>query len=115
MTAINLKAFQTPAPKASAPASTDAARPDWQSLDISTLSPDLAESYHAYRIALDRANTLRKSFESAMCTKLDLPTHLTLAFGYKFGKLSVAIVPASPKLSSARPALSLAALAARIP
>jgi hypothetical protein len=110
---VNLAAFKSPAKSPSPPKS---ASPDidldWQRVDLETLSPDLLDAYTTYRAALAKANTARKLFEDAMCSKLDLPSHLTLAFGYKFGNLSVAIAPAKRK-SSARPALSLGDLIAR--
>jgi hypothetical protein len=104
---LNLAAFQSakPAPKAE-PAT------EWQSLDINTLSPDLQSAYFTYRKALDLANQHRKAFEAAMSDKVELPSHLMLAFGYKFGKLSIAIVKAE-RPTSAKPALSLADLIAR--
>lgn len=111
MTALNLSAFQRPAK----PAPTDTApeKADWQSLDVSTLSPDLQSAYLSYRKAQDIANKSRVAFEDAMNDKLELPSHLTLAFGYKFGKLSVAIVKRE-KPRSTRPALSLSDLIARV-
>lgn len=108
MTTINLAAFQKP--KA---VTADAPRADWQSLDVATLSPDLQSEYFAYRKAIDSANAARKRFEAAMADKLDLPAHLALAFGYKFGKLSVALVPAERPKSTARAALSLEQLIAK--
>ena len=109
MTAINLAAFQRPAKPT---AEREAPKPDWQNLDVETLSPDLQRAYFTYRKALDAANTSRKAFESAMAAKLELPSHLSLAFGYKFGKLSIAIVPAErPKAT--RSAMSLADLIAK--
>ena len=106
-TPINMSAFTKPAPVKTPEA-------DWQSLDVDTLSPDLQQLYLAYRKAADHANTQRKAFETAMQSKLELPSHLTLACGYRFGKLSVAIVPKSRPKSS-HSALSLADLMRRVP
>jgi len=103
--ALNVTAFQKPAP-------ANETKADWQSLDITTLSADLQSAYHDYRTAQDIANKRRKTFEDAMSAKLELPAHLALAFGYKFGRLSVAIVPAS-RPSSAKPAMSLTDLVKR--
>lgn len=108
-TPLNITAFQKPASATPNPSAVD-----WQSLDVETLSSDLQSLYFAYRKAQDHANTQRKAFELAMNTKLELPAHLTLAFGYKFAKLSVAIVPAK-RPSTGRAALSLSALMARVP
>ena len=91
MATLNVAAFQRPAPPKSEP-SPD--KPDWASLEVNTLSPDLQEAYYAYRKAQDAANKLRLAFESRMTDKVELPDHLRLAFAYKFGKVSVAIVKA---------------------
>jgi hypothetical protein len=110
-TALNLNAFRAPAkPSPVAPISPKA---DWQTLDVATLSPDLQGAYFEYKRHQDTANKARKAFEALMSAKLELPTHLALAFGYRFGNLSVAIVPAErPK--SARAAMSLEQLVSRI-
>jgi hypothetical protein len=105
--ALNLAAFTKPTP-AKAPDT------DWQSLDVDTLDSTLQTAYFNYRKAQDHANTQRKAFETLMSAKVELPTHLSLAFGYKFGKLSVAIVPVK-RPSSGRAALSLTDLMRRIP
>jgi hypothetical protein len=107
-TPINVAAFAKPA----APAATKSE--DWTTLDVETFSDDLQALYYSYRKAQDAANTQRKAFEAAMSAKLELPSHLTLAFGYRFGKLSVAIVPKA-KPSASRSALSLADLMRRVP
>lgn len=91
MPSINLAAFTKPEPHKPEPSAPKA---DWQSLDIATLSDDLQAAYYAYRKAQDLANKSRLEFEAAMEAKIELPDHLRLAFGYKFGKLSVAIVRA---------------------
>jgi hypothetical protein len=91
MPSINLAAFTKPA---YAPKPAEPAKAGWQSLDIATLSDDLQAAYYAYRKAQDAANKSRLEFEAAMKAKIELPDHLRLAFGYKFGKLSVAIVRA---------------------
>ncbi len=111
-TALNLNAFRAPAP-AAPKAPTTESKADWQQLDIATLSPDLQSAYFEYKRNQDIANKARKAFETAMSAKLELPAHLALAFGYRFGNLSVAIVPAErPKTSKS--AMSLEQLVARI-
>ena len=105
--ALNIAAFQKPA-TAKAPDT------DWQSLDVDTLSNDIQALYFTYRKAQEHASTQRKAFEAAMSAKIELPTHLSLAFGYKFGKLSVAIVPVK-RPSTGKAALSLLDLMKRIP
>jgi hypothetical protein len=85
---------------------------DWQSLDVETLSPDLRAGYFEYRKAQDAANKLRLAFEEGMNAKVELPAHLVLAFGYKFGKISVAIAPAE-RPRARKTAMSLAELIKR--
>lgn len=109
-TALNLNAFRSSTPVVrEAPAME---KIDWQSLDIDTLSPDLRAAYYAYRKAQDEANKLRMVFEDGMQGKVELPDHLRLAFGYKFGKISVAIVPAE-RPRARKTAMSLAELIKR--
>lgn len=86
MTALNLSAFQSQATK-------PVAKPElaWETLDTSTLSSDLLTLYTEYKRHADIASKARKVFEQAMVDKLDLPQHLTLRFGYKFGRIAVAI------------------------
>jgi hypothetical protein len=105
--ALNIAAFTKPA-TAKTPDT------DWQSLDVDTLDNTLQAAYFTYRKAQDHANTQRKAFEALMSTKIELPAHLSLAFGYKFGKLSVAIVPIK-RPSSGRAAMSMSDLMRRVP
>ena len=105
-TPLNIAAFQAPTKP------TEPTKADWQTLDISTLSPDLGKLYHDYRQVQAHANTARKAFEDAMSAKVELPNQLALAFGYKFGKVSIAIVPAE-RPRTGRPAMSLADLVKR--
>jgi len=80
---------------------------DWTQLDPDTLSPDLRKAYDAYRQAAKAAAILRTEFEARMTVAIDPLDGEKLAFGYKFGKLSLAIVPADrPKRRTA--AVSLA-------
>ena len=101
---LNLKprAVAAPAPAPSAPV--------WDSIDPASLPEDLARLYYAYQQAQSAATTARKLFESETNEAFDSGPGNRLAFGYKFGKLSVAIVPDAPR-ASAKPARSLAAIA----
>lgn len=54
---------------------------DWIRVDVNTLTPDLAERYQEYQEA-------KREFEQAMQDKLGK----SLAFSYKHGELSVAVV-----------------------
>ena len=99
---LALRANRTPA----APKS-DAA--SWQSLDPATLPEDLAKLYFTYRQAFDAAEKARKLFEEETNEAYDVGATNKLAFGYRFGKLSVAIVPKAAPAS--RSAVSLASIA----
>jgi hypothetical protein len=80
---------------------------EWTQLDPDSLSPDLRKAYDAYRTAAKAAAVLRTEFEARMTVAIDPLDGEKLAFGYKFGKLSLAIVPADrPKRRTA--AISLA-------
>ena len=100
LSAVVAKAAETakPAPKAEL---------EWTQLDPSTLSPDLRKAYDTYRDAARHANALREAFERAMTTAIDPLDSEKVVFGYRFGKLSLAIAPADrPRKPSA--AVSLA-------
>ena len=80
---------------------------EWTQLDPSSLSPDLRKAYDAYKEAARHANSLREAFERAMTVAIDPLDTEKVVFGYRFGKLSLAIAPADkPRKSSA--AVSLA-------
>ena len=80
---------------------------EWTQLDPSTLSPDLRKAYDAYKEAARHAESLRKTFEASMTTAIDPLDSEKVIFGYRFGKLSLAIAPADkPRKPSA--AVSLA-------
>ena len=80
---------------------------EWTQLDPASLSPELRAKYDAYKEAAKAANTLREAFEAAMTIAIDPLATEKVVFGYRFGKLSLAIAPADkPRKSSA--AISLA-------
>lgn len=107
--ALNIAAFQAKTPAPTKPET----KVEWQTFDIDTLSDDLKAQYYDYRRAQDAANKLRLAFEKSMNDKVELPSHLALAFGYKFGKLSVALVPAE-RPHARKATMSLSQLLARI-
>lgn len=104
-TALNLASFQRPAAVATPTLKTEV-KPVWHSLDTATLSPDIQRAYFTYKQEQDKANTARKAFETLMRAKVELDDHLDLAFGYRFGQLSIAMVPRERK-SGARAAMSM--------
>lgn len=87
-------------------AAVPAAAPTWDNIDPATLPEDLARLYYAYQKAQSVATEARKLFESEANEAFDCGPGNKLAFGYKFGKLSVALVPASPRSSTSTKSLS---------
>lgn len=103
MNAINLplrNPAKAPAPKA---------EPVWNNIDPATLPEDLQRHYYAYKQAADLAAKARALFETEANEAFDTGPGNRLAFGYKFGRLSVAIVRDEPK--TAKGALALTAIA----
>ena len=100
-----LSAITKPIVEATKPA--PAKEIEWTQLDPDSLSADLRKAYEEYRTAAKAAATLRTAFEARMTNAIDPLDGEKVAFGYKFGKLSIAIVPADkPKRRTA--AVSLA-------
>lgn len=99
-----LSAITKPIVEAAKPAPKEI---EWTQLDPDSLSADLRKAYEEYRAAAKAAATLRTAFEARMTNAIDPLDGEKVAFGYKFGKLSIAIVPADrPKRRTA--AVSLA-------
>lgn len=99
-----LQSITKPIVEAAKPATKEL---EWTQLDPSSLSPDLRKAYDAYRDAARHANSLREAFERAMTVAIDPLDTEKVVFGYRFGKLSLAIAPADkPRKPSA--AVSLA-------
>jgi hypothetical protein len=73
------------------------AKLNWISVDTSTLPPDLATAYEAYKAAQAHASELRVAFEDAACVPIgklmSLKPGFDVAFGYRWGQLSVAAAP----------------------
>lgn len=73
----------------------------WQEIDVDTLSDGLRTAYEVYKEAAREAAKLRTEFEAQMNAELAeaLPQGTKCVFGYRFGKLSMAVVKdeAKPK------------------
>lgn len=61
----------------------------WVNIDPATLSTEDRANYEAYKVAQRAAAELRTAFEAGMNAKA--PQGKRMVFGYKFGKLSVAL------------------------
>lgn len=99
-----LSAITKPIAEAAKPAPKEL---EWTQLDPASLSPALRAAYDAYKDAARHAESLRKTFEASMTNAIDPLEGEKVIFGYRFGKLSLAIAPADrPRKPSA--AVSLA-------
>lgn len=78
---------------------------DWKPVDIDSMPPDMRQHYDAYKAAQQHAAHLREVFEDHSCTALGrllgARPGQDVAFGYKFGKLSVALTDKSTPRSAA--------------
>lgn len=66
---------------------------DWREVDPASLPSGPRQSYEAYKIAQRLASQAREAFEADMSEVANLPVGQRLAFGYRFGKLSIAVIP----------------------
>ena len=72
-------------------------------VELSDLNEKSRKLYDAYKLASQKTAEIRKDFEAAFIAQAKdvIPENHTLAFGYKFGRLSVSAVPAEkPKVAS---------------
>ena len=66
---------------------------DWRELNPATLPEPILAAYETYKEAQRLAAEYREKFEAAMSSAAALPSGQRLAFGYRFGKLSIAVIP----------------------
>ena len=86
----------------------------WETMDVSTLSKDMQAMFAQLLRAQEAERNARKALTDAITTTLELPPHLGVRIGAKWGKLSVAIAPiTSLSTSTAKPAMSLSDLVAK--
>lgn len=106
-TAINIasRLASAPAPKANEDL-------NWETMDVSTLSAPMQELFNQLTRAQEAERNARKALAKAIGEVLELPSHLTVRIGAKWGKLSVAIDKAQ-RTTSSKPALSMADLVAK--
>lgn len=65
---------------------------DWQEVDPASLGSKQATAYEAYKANYKTMKASRLQFETLM--QEGIPSDKRMVFGYRFGKLSVAIVEA---------------------
>lgn len=84
---------------------------NWLNVELSDLNEKSAKLYAAYKDAASKAASIRKDFEASFIAQAQsvnaIPEGMTLAFGYKFGKLSVAAVPAEKPKAAVKNAFRL--------
>jgi len=80
----------------------------WETMDVSTLSPEMQQLFNQLTRAQEVERVTRKALSDCIAKVLELPPHLTVRVGCKWGKLSVAIDKA--QRPSGKPAMSLADL-----
>lgn len=75
---------------------------NWMDIEVASLSDEAQIAYEDYKIAQRKAAELRKAFEDAVTSGLDIPAGRKMVFGYRFGKLSAALVADDSKPAKAR-------------
>lgn len=82
---------------------------DWREVSPDTLPTETRKLYDDYKEAQRYAASQREAFEAAMSSIAACPQGQRLAFGYRFGKLSIAVIPDDKP--ARRPASAPASLA----
>lgn len=76
----------------------------WLEIDPADLNTDNQKLYKLLKDAQEKTRKIREDFEAGVCKQAAamIPEGHTLAFGYRFGKLSVAAVPAEKPKAKAK-------------
>ena len=76
----------------------------WLQIDPSDLNTDNQKLYKLLKDAQEKTRKIREDFEEGVRKQAHamIPEGHTLAFGYKFGRLSVAAVPAEKPKAAAK-------------
>ena len=82
---------------------------NWMDIDVETLDVEAQKAYGEYKAAQRKAAALREAFEATAVASLDIPQGKRMVFGYRFGKLSAALVEDDRK--QAKPKQSKGSLA----
>ena len=77
---------------------------NWIAVDLDDMNEKPRKLYDAYKQASAKTAEIRKDFEAAFIAqaKPHMDEGTTLAFGYKFGRLSVLVVPAEKPKAKAK-------------
>ncbi len=76
----------------------------WTDVDVTTFAAAVQTAYANYKDAQRKAASLREQFETAAREGLPVPQGMRVVFGYRFGKLSAALVPDDRKPVKAKQA-----------
>lgn len=74
-------------------AKPDSSTADWRTIDAESLPTDIRSAYDAYKSANRLAQAAREFFEQQFTDAIPVPAGSRIAFGYRFGKLSIAVIP----------------------
>ena len=74
---------------------------NWQDINVASLSDEAQVAYSEYKDAQRKAASLRTEFETMVTASLKLPQGKKMVFGYRFGKLSAALVADDGKKAKA--------------
>lgn len=80
---------------------------NWQTIDPTTLPVPIVKQYERYKEAYREMKAERKAFEDALSALAPASPGKRIAFGYNYGKLSIAVVDDDAKPAPAKGALSL--------
>jgi hypothetical protein len=73
----------------------------WLSVDLESLPADLQRKFSAHRKAADEAQNAKRAFEAAFIAAArkgkKVGASESFAFGYRFGKLAIAVVEDKPE------------------
>jgi hypothetical protein len=76
----------------------------WVEVDVASLGDAAGKAYETYKTAQRAAAELRVKFEGLVNEQAALPEGRKMVFGYRFGKLSAAIVEADTAAKKSAPA-----------
>jgi hypothetical protein len=73
----------------------------WLTVDLESLPADLQRKFSAHRKAADEAQNAKRAFEAAFIAAArkgkKVGASESFAFGYRFGKLAIAVVEDNPE------------------
>ena len=74
----------------------------WTTVDVDSLPQEMKKLYAKYKAQYALMKEAREAFEDAFAGEVSLPAGKKVAFGYKFGKLSVGVVDAGKAANSGK-------------